>query len=230
MTVYRDEIGEAFAKTQERRIAQEQAAQLEAAQQAERERVELEAARRARLQQEELDNMTPEERAHFEQLNTPQKRVSEVKEIFSQARQKEESDFAEQIEKERQAALLEWRQTHPSAGQHERQMALQKANAAARSKADTFLQERDARELQAERHADMGERLAHSLSERGRVIFSELLQGTPQPAELIQQSKQAVAQTKQSQLQAAYQAEISGKRGTAAMLVRSKYRKLGLPV
>lgn len=230
MTVYRDEIGEAFAKTQERRIAQEQAAQLEAAQQAERERVELEAARQARLQQEELEGMTAEERAHFEELNTPQKRVSDVKEIFSKARQKEESDVAEQIEKERQAALQEWRQAHPRAGQHERQMALQKINADARSKADTFLQEREARELQAERHTDIGERMAHSLSDRGRVIFSELLKGTPQPAELIQQSKQAAAQTKQSQLQAAYQAELSGKRGTAAMLVRSKYRGLGLNI
>lgn len=214
------------------------AAEYDAAQQAEaeaiaqaeaRERERLEALKGERLVFEEIDSMTKAERAHFEQADAQQAR-----EFIAQAREQEETEYAEQLRQEKEALMIEWRNTHHNANTNQRSRAAQEIDAAIREKAQAWLQAREARELAAEEQPSELHRLVSSLGDRGKEILNGMIDSRPPVVERVRASKQASQVQRGEELKRQYIAEMAASKKAGfiprhiANQIRDKYENLGL--
>lgn len=198
----------------------EEARLQEQATKAERERQELEAARQRRLEREEIESMSEEERDYYEKTNDPRKML---KDIYAQVRQAEESEFSARLTREYEDEIRN--------GRHQANI-IQLARQHMREKSQAWQQDRDARELKAEAHAEDTVRMIHSLTDRGRAIMRDLLERQPSTIERVQSAKQAVRNQKIENLTAQYIQDAKAVRGKPWKLgaIKEQARANGVPV
>jgi colicin import membrane protein len=208
--------------------AQQEALQEQARQQAQAERQQLEALRRQRQEAEELESMTPEASAYFEQRTNPQKLVAD---LYSKARRQEEESFKARVQREYEQELMG--QRGGAVGQRGARRAV--AQQHMQEKLQAFYSEREARELKAEAQPDELNRLAHSLGAEGQKVMLELIEKQPNKIDLVREAKQVTAQQTQAarnhELYTAFVQEMKAKnvRGsTWAANTRAKYVAMGM--
>lgn len=191
----------------------------------------LEGMRDDRLLRETFDSLTEAERAEYERQTDP---AAVTRRIVEKIQAEQAEAFEKENAAKRERELMDYRAKNRMTPL-ERQVAIREANQRAAERQVEFEQARRDRELKAERMiGDPVGRLLSTLDQAGLQTFQKMLSNEPTAAQRLERikagTKQQGAQDKLSQLQAEYQAEIAGKHGTAAMLVRRKFRELGLSI